>query len=131
MTTMRSTVPRRMYMERVSPMATHLTRSAVVCPPRASVLFTIDPEIACAPQRNRDSGRGVPRGEIERGHAHGGRPGGRGHGGCSGWSYKDWRGPGYPGGAAAREWCGLYARRFRTVEINKWIYRLPAQAQVG
>ncbi|HET7487390.1 MAG TPA: DUF72 domain-containing protein [Acidimicrobiales bacterium] len=45
--------------------------------------------------------------------------------GCSGWSYKDWRGPVYPEKAPAREWFGLYSRRFDTVEINNTFYRLP------
>jgi uncharacterized protein YecE (DUF72 family) len=46
--------------------------------------------------------------------------------GCSGWSYKDWRGPVYPPKAPARQWFGLYAQRFDTVEINNTFYRLPA-----
>ena len=50
---------------------------------------------------------------------------GRAHVGCSGWSYKDWRGPVYPSKAPAREWFGLYSRRFDTVEINNTFYRLP------
>jgi uncharacterized protein YecE (DUF72 family) len=45
--------------------------------------------------------------------------------GCSGWSYKDWRGVVYPSDAPARTWFGLYAERFDTVEINNTFYRLP------
>lgn len=45
--------------------------------------------------------------------------------GCSGWSYQDWRGVVYPSRTPAREWFGLYAERFDTVEINNTFYRLP------
>jgi uncharacterized protein YecE (DUF72 family) len=50
---------------------------------------------------------------------------GRAHVGCSGWSYKDWRGLVYPEKAPARTWFSLYAERFDTVEINNTFYRLP------
>ncbi|HEX2701578.1 MAG TPA: DUF72 domain-containing protein [Acidimicrobiales bacterium] len=50
---------------------------------------------------------------------------GRARVGCSGWSYKDWRGVVYPPKAPARHWFGLYAERFDTVEINNTFYRLP------
>jgi uncharacterized protein YecE (DUF72 family) len=50
--------------------------------------------------------------------------------GCSGWVYKDWRGVVYPEKAPQREWFGLYARRFVTVEINNTFYRLPTAAAV-
>ncbi|MDQ2649986.1 MAG: DUF72 domain-containing protein [Actinomycetota bacterium] len=45
--------------------------------------------------------------------------------GCSGWSYKDWRGTVYPADAPARRWFELYAQLFDTVEINNTFYRLP------
>ena len=45
--------------------------------------------------------------------------------GCSGWSYRDWRGPVYPINAPARSWFELYAQRFDTVEVNNTFYRLP------
>jgi uncharacterized protein YecE (DUF72 family) len=51
--------------------------------------------------------------------------------GCSGWSYKDWRGVVYPDGAPARTWFSLYAERFDTVEVNNTFYRLPSMGTVG
>lgn len=50
--------------------------------------------------------------------------------GCSGWSYRDWRGPVYPADAPARRWFELYAQRFDTVEINTTFYRLPPASTV-
>ncbi|CAN7498040.1 DUF72 domain-containing protein [Phenylobacterium sp. LjRoot219] len=50
--------------------------------------------------------------------------------GCSGWSYKDWRGPFYPPAVTAREQLAWYATRFDTAEINASFYRLPAEATV-
>jgi uncharacterized protein YecE (DUF72 family) len=45
--------------------------------------------------------------------------------GTSGWSYKHWRGPFYPGGMArGSEQLRFYAERFDTVEINGTFYRL-------
>jgi uncharacterized protein YecE (DUF72 family) len=55
---------------------------------------------------------------------------GTAHIGCSGWSYKDWRGPVYPEKAPARTWFSHYAERFDTVEINNTFYRLPTEAAV-
>jgi uncharacterized protein YecE (DUF72 family) len=45
--------------------------------------------------------------------------------GCSGWSYKDWRGRFYPEKLPARSWLEHYSERFPTVEINNTFYRLP------
>jgi uncharacterized protein YecE (DUF72 family) len=45
--------------------------------------------------------------------------------GCSGWSYKDWRGSFYPEGLAQRRWLAEYAEHFPTVEVNSTFYRLP------
>jgi uncharacterized protein YecE (DUF72 family) len=50
--------------------------------------------------------------------------------GCSGWSYRDWRGVVYPVEAPPRTWFGLYAQRFDTVEINSSFYRLPSAAAI-
>jgi uncharacterized protein YecE (DUF72 family) len=50
--------------------------------------------------------------------------------GCSGWSYKDWRGLVYPADAPARTWFSLYAEQFDTVEINNTFYRLPPPTTV-
>ena len=46
--------------------------------------------------------------------------------GCSGWSYRDWRGPVYPADAPTSKWFSHYARRFDTVELNNTFYRLPS-----
>ena len=45
--------------------------------------------------------------------------------GCSGWSYRDWRGVVSPADAPPSRWFQLYAERFDTVEINNTFYRLP------
>jgi uncharacterized protein YecE (DUF72 family) len=50
--------------------------------------------------------------------------------GCSGWSYKDWRGVVYPADAPARTWFGHYAEHFDTVELNATFYRLPDASTV-
>ena len=50
--------------------------------------------------------------------------------GCSGWSYKDWRGLVYPADAPPRRWFEHYAGRFDTVEINNTFYRLPPASTV-
>jgi uncharacterized protein YecE (DUF72 family) len=47
------------------------------------------------------------------------------HVGCSGWSYKHWRGIFYPEGLPQRLWFDRYAEEFDTVEINNSFYRLP------
>jgi uncharacterized protein YecE (DUF72 family) len=45
--------------------------------------------------------------------------------GCSGWSYRDWRGGAfYPEGLPARRWLERYAEVFDTVEVNATFYRL-------
>ena len=48
--------------------------------------------------------------------------------GCSGWNYRDWRGPFYPAAMATRDWFAFYAQTFDTVEINNSFYRLPKPA---
>ena len=53
------------------------------------------------------------------------------HIGCSGWSYKDWRGPFYPQGLRQKDWFDFYASRFDTTEINASFYRLPSEAAVA
>jgi uncharacterized protein YecE (DUF72 family) len=50
--------------------------------------------------------------------------------GCSGWSYKDWRGLVYPTALPSRRWFEHYATLFDTVEINNTFYRLPAASTV-
>jgi uncharacterized protein YecE (DUF72 family) len=50
--------------------------------------------------------------------------------GCSGWVYRDWRGPFYPPDLPQRRWFDHYATKFDTVEINNTFYRLPSVAMV-
>jgi uncharacterized protein YecE (DUF72 family) len=51
--------------------------------------------------------------------------------GCSGWSYKHWRGGAfYPAGQRAGDELAYYASRFDTAEINASFYRLPTEAAV-
>ncbi|MGE0878864.1 MAG: DUF72 domain-containing protein [Acidimicrobiia bacterium] len=45
--------------------------------------------------------------------------------GCSGWSYKDWRGVVYPASMPQRLWFDHYSTLFDTVELNATFYRLP------
>jgi uncharacterized protein YecE (DUF72 family) len=55
---------------------------------------------------------------------------GRAYVGCSGWQYKDWRGPVYPDKLPQRLWFRHYATLFDTVELNTTFYRLPPVATV-
>jgi uncharacterized protein YecE (DUF72 family) len=50
--------------------------------------------------------------------------------GCSGWSYKHWRGDFYPKGVPVRRWFEHYAGEFDTVELNTTFYRLPLESTV-
>ncbi|CAN5753974.1 DUF72 domain-containing protein [soil metagenome] len=50
--------------------------------------------------------------------------------GCSGWSYRDWRGLVYPAELPARRWFEHYAASFDTVEVNNTFYRLPDASTV-
>jgi uncharacterized protein YecE (DUF72 family) len=47
--------------------------------------------------------------------------------GTSGWSYRHWKGPFYPGDLPAERYLPFYAGRFPTVEINSTFYRLPEE----
>jgi uncharacterized protein YecE (DUF72 family) len=51
--------------------------------------------------------------------------------GCSGWQYKDWRGVVYPPRCPQRDWLEVYAREFKTVEVNATFYRLPNRDAVA
>jgi uncharacterized protein YecE (DUF72 family) len=52
--------------------------------------------------------------------------------GCSGWNYKDWKGPFYPAkGCPANRWLEFYAQNFPTVEINSTFYRLARKDAVA
>jgi uncharacterized protein YecE (DUF72 family) len=50
--------------------------------------------------------------------------------GCSGWAYRDWKGPFYPKDLKDKDRLGFYATRFDTCEINASFYRLPSEAAV-
>ncbi len=50
--------------------------------------------------------------------------------GCSGWSYKDWRGIVYPSDIPQRRWFEHYQSLFDTVELNSTFYRLPTPEAV-
>lgn len=50
--------------------------------------------------------------------------------GCSGWSYKDWRGVVYPAELPQRKWFAHYQTLFDTVELNSTFYRLPEESTV-
>lgn len=45
--------------------------------------------------------------------------------GCSGWAYDDWVGPFYPSGTPPGDFLEMYARVFRTVEVDSSFYRAP------
>lgn len=53
------------------------------------------------------------------------------HIGCSGWTYRDWRGPFYPDDLPQKAWLEFYAGQFDTAEINASFYRLPSEAAVA
>jgi len=55
---------------------------------------------------------------------------GRARVGCSGWSYRDWRGVIYPADLASTRWFAYYTSLFDTVELNNTFYRLPTQQAV-
>ena len=45
--------------------------------------------------------------------------------GCSGFSYKDWKGKFYPEKLAQSKWFEYYTERFDTLELNTTFYRFP------
>ncbi|OUJ73805.1 DUF72 domain-containing protein [Hymenobacter crusticola] len=45
--------------------------------------------------------------------------------GCSGFSYRDWKGVLYPEGLPPRKWFEYYTQRFNTLEVNVTFYRMP------
>ena len=51
--------------------------------------------------------------------------------GCSGWSYRDWRGPFYPPEIKVKDHLAWYATQFSTAEINASFYRLPTEKAVA
>lgn len=50
--------------------------------------------------------------------------------GTQGWDYPAWAGPFYPAGTRAADRLGLYARAFRTVEVDSSFYGPPAEPVV-
>jgi uncharacterized protein YecE (DUF72 family) len=51
--------------------------------------------------------------------------------GCSGWTYRDWKGPFYPPKLKDADRLAFYAGRFDTTEINASFYRLPSEVAVA
>jgi len=47
------------------------------------------------------------------------------HIGCSGFSYRDWKGVFYPADIPQRLWFDFYASKFDTLELNVTFYRFP------
>jgi uncharacterized protein YecE (DUF72 family) len=59
-----------------------------------------------------------------------GRGMGKVHIGTSGWHYKHWIGPFYPGKLPSSKMLRFYVEHFDTVEINNSFYRLPAPTAI-
>ena len=47
--------------------------------------------------------------------------------GTSSWSCKDWIGTVYPRGSAPKDFLGVYAERYDTVEVDSTWYRSPTE----
>jgi uncharacterized protein YecE (DUF72 family) len=45
--------------------------------------------------------------------------------GCSGFSFRDWKGVFYPEGLPPRKWLEYYCTQFNTLELNVTFYRMP------
>jgi uncharacterized protein YecE (DUF72 family) len=45
--------------------------------------------------------------------------------GCSGWSYKEWKGTFYPDKLSSAKYLDYYSQLFNTVEVNNTFYRFP------
>ncbi|MEO7218595.1 MAG: DUF72 domain-containing protein [Gemmatimonadaceae bacterium] len=52
------------------------------------------------------------------------------HLGTQGWNYSDWAGVFYPYGARPADFLSVYARAFRTVEVDSTFYAVPPAATV-
>ncbi|MEH6407962.1 MAG: DUF72 domain-containing protein [Leeuwenhoekiella sp.] len=50
--------------------------------------------------------------------------------GCSGYSYRDWKGKFYPEQLPTKDWLTFYSTVFNTVEINYTFYRTPGPTTV-
>ncbi|MDP4130633.1 MAG: DUF72 domain-containing protein [Bacteroidota bacterium] len=51
--------------------------------------------------------------------------------GCSGFSYKEWKGEFYPEKLPQKGWFAFYATQFNTLELNTTFYRFPTPAMLG
>ncbi|WP_207492710.1 DUF72 domain-containing protein [Aridibaculum aurantiacum] len=47
------------------------------------------------------------------------------HIGCSGFHYKNWKGPFYPADLPQKRWFEFYSERFKTLELNVTFYKFP------
>ncbi len=47
--------------------------------------------------------------------------------GCSGFSYKDWKGVFYPEGMPQKNWFAYYCSQFNCLEINSSFYKYPSE----
>ena len=47
------------------------------------------------------------------------------HIGCSGFHYRDWKGPFYPEDLPQKKWFDYYCEHFKTLELNVTFYRFP------
>lgn len=52
------------------------------------------------------------------------------HIGTSGWNYKHWKGPFYPGDLKVKDWLKFYSEHFTTTEINSSFYHMPSEKTV-
>jgi uncharacterized protein YecE (DUF72 family) len=50
--------------------------------------------------------------------------------GTSGWHYRSWHGPFYPGRLKIKDFLSYYIQHFDTAEINNSFYRLPTEQAV-
>lgn len=48
--------------------------------------------------------------------------------GCSGFSYKEWKGVFYPDKLPQKKWFEFYCEQFKTLELNVTFYRSPTVA---
>lgn len=47
--------------------------------------------------------------------------------GCSGWSYKAWKGTFYPSNLENRDWLSYYSKFFKFVEVDSTFYNIPSR----
>jgi uncharacterized protein YecE (DUF72 family) len=49
------------------------------------------------------------------------------HVGCSGWSYKEWKGTFYPIHLENKNWLSFYSRFFKFVEVDSTFFNIPSR----